>query len=577
MAKATHVGKIVLTVDSTCPTFLRVVPRSAAREKKPARIRVDGAYIVTGGTSGVGLAIVEHLHRCGAGAVVAISRSGGTNEASAHLASLGPRVKTVRLDVATCTEAQLSEAVREVVGGMPVCGIVHGAMVLEDKLVTKMRWPQDLDVVIGPKIAGAWALARFFCRPPSELDWFVSLSSVNDSVGTQGQANYAAGNAFLDTLPAYFACRGVPAWTFALGPISDAGFVHRNDVVRGLLGVYGFGEATAGATVSAMFENAMRVSGRWMHLSPPIEAPIATGLGLFSVNWAVLSKAVPEMLSVGRLSTMVATVTAAEASTDASATEKGAACRYTIGGDPETAMRELVPRLRGIVSHVLSTPADQIDPKASLSTLGLDSLISVELRRELLEKLGAEVAIVDLVKGPSILGLAEYLAHKYCQSTPTAANATRTPSPVVASSSPSPKVNFVSPSPTPIASPSVANGGPSSPPRGIARLVVQRSEKEDDGAPATSVVFAFPCAGGNELAYSGWNAQLPSGCTWVTVVTPNLASHASTITAAVSAITQQLHEYYTASFTSQPPIVFFGHSLGCFIALQVAWRFTARA
>ena len=57
------------------------------------------------------------------------------------------------------------------------------------------------------------------------LDFFTMLSSVSGVVGQKGQANYAAGNVFLDNFSAYRHKLSLPACSVDLGAIEDVGYI----------------------------------------------------------------------------------------------------------------------------------------------------------------------------------------------------------------------------------------------------------------------------------------------------------------------------------------------------------------
>ena len=57
---------------------------------------------------------------------------------------------------------------------------------------------EDFNATLGPKVHGTINLDKAFASP--DLDFFVMTSSVASVMGSAGQANYAAGNAFEDAL-----------------------------------------------------------------------------------------------------------------------------------------------------------------------------------------------------------------------------------------------------------------------------------------------------------------------------------------------------------------------------------------
>lgn len=79
------------------------------------------------------------------------------------------------------------------------------------------------------KIQGTWNLHNAAKNLNLNLDFFTMLSSISGVVGQKGQANYAAGNAFLDSFASYRHQLGQPACSIDLGVIEDVGYIHERD------------------------------------------------------------------------------------------------------------------------------------------------------------------------------------------------------------------------------------------------------------------------------------------------------------------------------------------------------------
>ncbi|MBV9504885.1 MAG: SDR family NAD(P)-dependent oxidoreductase [Acidobacteriia bacterium] len=76
-------------------------------------------------------------------------------------------------------------------------GVVHGAGVIEDKLIGD-KTPESFERVLRPKIAGALALLR--ALRPDDLQFLVFFSSVSARYGNRGQCDYSAANEVLNKL-----------------------------------------------------------------------------------------------------------------------------------------------------------------------------------------------------------------------------------------------------------------------------------------------------------------------------------------------------------------------------------------
>lgn len=173
-------------------------------------VRSDGAYVVSGGTRGLGLITARWLSGLGAGTVVVCGRAEPGPEASAVLADMaaaGTAVEVVLGDITESADQAVAAAERH---GHVLRGVVHAAGVVEDALLEAV----DADLVARvwlPKATGAQRLhAAVGDRP---LDWWLSYSSFASMVGAPGQAAYATANAYLDAFGEVLRERGVPATT----------------------------------------------------------------------------------------------------------------------------------------------------------------------------------------------------------------------------------------------------------------------------------------------------------------------------------------------------------------------------
>ena len=211
MANAKHIGKIVVNWEPAV---------------SPAAFDEGGCYLVTGGLSGVGLLTAQWMVGKGARHLVVASRSGATEANApqrAALEELGATVRAVALDAAD--GAGVRALVAELAGSAtPLRGVVHSAGVVEDKLLTELDWP-TFERVMAPKLQGARNLHEATRDLP--LDCFVLYSTMTAVVGNVGQANYAAGNAYMDALCQMRHAQGLPALAVNWGPWAEVGMASR--------------------------------------------------------------------------------------------------------------------------------------------------------------------------------------------------------------------------------------------------------------------------------------------------------------------------------------------------------------
>jgi acyl transferase domain-containing protein len=183
------------------------------------KIRGDGCYLITGGLGALGLKVARHLLDQGARQLVLAGRSGRDDDpAVEQLRASGAIVRVVKADVARSDHvARLIETCQT---QGPLRGVVHAAGVLDDGILVKQT-AERFARVMAPKIRGAWELHIQTQTLP--LDFFVCFSSMASLVGSPGQGNYAAANAFLDALAHHRRARGLAGLSINWGPWADAG------------------------------------------------------------------------------------------------------------------------------------------------------------------------------------------------------------------------------------------------------------------------------------------------------------------------------------------------------------------
>ena len=196
-------------------------------------------YLITGGTGSLGLLTAEWLGRRGAKNIVLLSRSGGSSKSEELVKKMrdgGINVEVRKIDLAD--KVLLGKLFEDINSTLPpVRGVIHCAGLLRDGMLSNQSW-NNFNRVFPSKVDGLWNLHHLTEKEP--LDFFVIFSSVASMFGSSGQGNYASANAFLDSFSYYRHSLGLPATTINWGPWADVGMaatdkkVEQNTSARGM-------------------------------------------------------------------------------------------------------------------------------------------------------------------------------------------------------------------------------------------------------------------------------------------------------------------------------------------------------
>ncbi|MFD8871432.1 SDR family NAD(P)-dependent oxidoreductase [Streptomyces sp. NPDC059590] len=379
MSQAKHTGKLVLDI--------------------PRTLDPHGTVLITGGTGTLGALIAEHLvttHHITH--LHLLSRRGpqapGAQQLTDKLTALGATVHITATD--TTDPHALRQIVDTIAPAHPLTGVIHTAGIVEDAVLTSQT-PDTLRRVWAAKATSAANLHRATEHLP--LAMFVVFSSAAGTLGSPGQANYAAANAYCDAL----ATR------------------RRHAGLTGVSIAWGLWAATSGMTGGLSEADHARMSRSGMvplsseHALALFDA--ARGHGAAQLLAARLDAAALSAQPAEALPPLVRSL----AGTRARAVRRSAVAPVadlsgrlaSMGPAEQRAL--LLDLVRVHAATVLGhTDHDAVSMDTPFKDLGFDSLTAVELRNRLTMVTGLRLSAASVFRHPTPSAMAEHLLGELC-------------------------------------------------------------------------------------------------------------------------------------------------------------------
>ena len=363
----------------------------------PYKAKPDALYVVTGGLGDLGLRVATWLADRGARRIALLNRTGLPDRhewsgAEEHLlgrinAVLALEQRGVDVTLVTMNTAYTEAFADWCAHAGPVGGIIHAAGTVDVKRIDEIG-PGDLERAIGGKVYGAQVIADVFAaRQPDFILMFGSASSFIDSPGL---SLYASANGWLDDVCIDLRRRGVNALSVAWGAWEGLGLAAR------------VGTAVGKGTALSAFGTIDEASG--ISLLDRLIQLAAHRIAVLPTDWGKLTERFPTVTAAP----FYAHVAAAESQRPE--VDTGAPPLRSL--DPVERVPQLLGWLDGELRKVLGWHSGELNRDCPLQQLGLDSLMAVDLRGRIERSLKVSVPTVELVRGPTLRALAEFVVGK---------------------------------------------------------------------------------------------------------------------------------------------------------------------
>lgn len=277
-----------------------------------------------------------------------------------------------------------------------------------------------------PKVQGTWNLHNALLAQKQPLDFFFLFSSVSGIGGQWGQANYASGNTFLDAFVQYRHSLGLPASVLDIGAMEDVGYLSQNSGILEALratSLHTLHEQDLLDSLQLMIDRSKPQSAGAAANSTPLKrasyvnpSQVAIGvrstLPLSAPNNRTIWKKDPRMSVYRNLESQGA------GNSGPSSNEEGLK-QFLRDASKNPALLDLPESINFLAKEAGTTlfgfmmRSDE-DPSLDvpLASLGVDSLVSIELRNWFRQRVGAEFTVLEVVNSNSVTHLGEQAAAK---------------------------------------------------------------------------------------------------------------------------------------------------------------------
>lgn len=340
MQQGNHIGKVV------------VAPPQPV-------ISSEATYLITGGTGALGIQVAQRLAAQGARYFLLVGRhspSEAVHQAIAQLEKMGATVRLLQADVGDCRALKKLLSPSDL---PPLKGVFHLAGTIDDGILQQQTGSQ-LETVMKPKVAGAWHLHQL--TQELELDHFVLFSSAASVLGSAGQGNYAAANAFLDAIAHLRHQQGLPALSINWAAWSGMGMAKQQP-----------------------------------DRNPIASLPLNVGLDIL-------------MTLLGEQTPQISVLPEKQGEAVSSPSSPTSILEEVLNAEGEERFTLLYNYLRQQVAIVLGIEATALnDPHCGFTDLGIDSLTSVELRNRLQSSLNCYLPTTLIYDYPTLVDLTNYM------------------------------------------------------------------------------------------------------------------------------------------------------------------------
>ncbi|MCR3758484.1 acyltransferase domain-containing protein [Clostridium felsineum] len=387
--------------------FPRIIKSNIQENKIPIKFNPHKSYVVTGGFGALGKLVIEYMAKNGAKRFVVLSRTklldhklwkNSNKDAKMEdrisfirkMERMGVTINVGAVDVSNFDELKQYISDYYKMELPEIGGVIHCAGIIKDKLISNMT-ENDFNSVIIPKI-GAWNLHRVFKN--TKLDFFILFSSVASVLNiTMGQANYAAANSFMDTLSSYRRAQGLTSISINWGPWSDVGMATQSELISYF----------SSKGIKSITPN------QGMKMLEDILGYSKSQIIILNAKWNILKNSFSKENIPPAISYLCnKNVEEVEENN----TNKAVLEDIFKVNEKDKRKEKLTKYLTNIIMKAFGAGEDELNNNKALSEMGMDSLMAVDIKRDIEAVFNIKISMIELMEGISINELADKLLYK---------------------------------------------------------------------------------------------------------------------------------------------------------------------
>ncbi len=377
--------------------YLATLEKAKIAKIEEYKLKADRTYLIAGGTGGLGMTLACEAIERGAKYLVLVSRSGKISAENQQKITLlenkAAKIKVIKGNIASETET--TQIFAEIAQNMPpLAGIFQAAGVIEDSTLVNLTW-EKFTKVIEPKVKGTWNL--HLNSKELDLDLFVTFSSAASLLGSFGQGNYAAANAYMDAIAHLRRGLGLPAISINWGPWQGVGMASKTRLATKGLNLIPEKEA-----IEALFNLISQDISQIGLVSIKIEDlvaqfPQAARASYFSSLTASLSHQKENHLEIDK------------------ARSQTKIFQELLKMRSQQREKYIIDYVRSQIAKIIEKDAREISAEDNLLDIGADSIAMMEVIDRFAEDLQLTIYPRELYDRPKINALAKYIATEFAR------------------------------------------------------------------------------------------------------------------------------------------------------------------